>query len=82
MYEEADKEYTKAMTMFKEYIDNVESMKEEKTPGLLKSYQDECTRLKEENDELKKTISTIQNTLNEDDYDRLAEEGVEIDGRI
>lgn len=64
---------------FKEYIDNVESMKEEKTPGLLKSYQDECSRLKEENDELKKTISTIQNTLNEDDYDRLAEEGIEID---
>ena len=63
---------------FKEYIDNVESMKEEKTPGLLKSYQDECIRLKEENGELKKTISTIQNTLNEDDYDRLAEEGIEI----
>lgn len=31
-----------------------------------------------ENDELKKTIERIESTLNEDDYDKLAREGIEI----
>lgn len=63
---------------FKDYVDDVETRKEENTPGLLNSYQKECERLKEENDDLRTTIQAIQSTLNEDDYDRLAEEGIEI----
>lgn len=61
-----------------DFIADVETRKEENTPGLLSSYQKECQRLKEENDELRTTIEAIQNTLNEDDYDKLAEEGIEI----
>lgn len=38
----------------------------------------EVKRLKEENDKLRTKIEAIQSTLNEDDYDRLAEEGIEI----
>lgn len=61
-----------------DFIDDVETRKEENTPGLLNSYQKECQRLKEENDELRATIEAIQATLNEDDYDKLAEEGIKI----
>lgn len=38
----------------------------------------EVKRLKEENDELRTKIETIQCTLDEDDYDKLAMEGIEI----
>ena len=38
----------------------------------------EVKRLKEENDELKAKIEAIQCTLDEDDYDKLAMEGIEI----
>jgi hypothetical protein len=34
--------------------------------------------LRIENDKLKKDLETIKNTLNEDDYDKLAMEGVEL----
>ena len=34
--------------------------------------------LRIENDELKKTIERIESTLNEDDYDKLSMEGIEI----
>lgn len=61
-----------------DFIADVEARKEDNTPGLLNSYQKECQRLKEENDELRTTIEAIQSTLNEDDYDKLAEEGIEI----
>lgn len=60
----------------KDYIEE-EMRKEEEIPGLLKSYQKECERLKEEKEELIETIQSIQNTLDEDDYDKLAEEGIE-----
>ena len=63
---------------FKDYINDVETRKEENTSGLLNSYQKECERLKEENDDLRTTIQAIQSTLNEDDYDKLAMEGIEI----
>ena len=62
----------------KDYIEEAETRKEEEIPGLLKSYQKECEKLKEEKEELIKTIKSIQNTLDEDDYDKLAEEGIEI----
>lgn len=38
----------------------------------------EVKRLKEENDELRTKIEAIQCTLDEDDYDKLAMEGIEI----
>lgn len=38
----------------------------------------EAKRLKEENDELRTKIEAIQCTLDEDDYDKLAMEGIEI----
>lgn len=62
----------------KDYIEEAETRKEEEIPGLLKSYQKECEKLKEEKEELIETIKSIQNTLDEDDYDKLAEEGIEI----
>ena len=61
-----------------EFVNEVEGTNEDETPGLLKSYQKECERLKEENMELQTKIEMIQNTLSEDDYDKLAFEGVEI----
>ena len=61
-----------------EFVNEVEDTNEDETPGLLKSYQKECERLKEENMELQTKIEMIQNTLSEDDYDKLAFEGVEI----
>lgn len=63
---------------FKEYIKDTEIKKEENTPGLLISYQKECENLKEENDKLKTKLEAIQSTLSEDDYDKLAMEGIEI----
>lgn len=62
----------------KDYIEEAETRKEENTPGLLNSYQKEIARLKEENEKLTATLEAIQSTLNEDDYDKLAEEGIEI----
>lgn len=59
----------------KDYIEEAETKKEEEIPGLLKSYQKECERLKEENKILRKEVARI---CNEDAYDRLAFEGVEI----
>lgn len=38
----------------------------------------EAKRLKEENDELRTKIEAIQCTLDEDDYDKLAMEGIEL----
>lgn len=38
----------------------------------------ECKRLKEENNRLKEMIENIQKTLDEDDYDKLAMEGIEL----
>ena len=60
---------------FKEYVDDIETRKEENTPGLLISYQKECERLKEENETLRKEVNRV---CNEEAYDRLAFEGVEI----
>ena len=62
----------------KEYIKDTEIKKEENTPGLLISYQKECENLKEENDKLKTKLEAIQSTFSEDDYDKLAMEGIEI----
>ena len=61
-----------------EFVNEAENIKEDETPALLKSYQKECERLKEENDKLKETIENIQKTLDEDDYDKLAMEGIEL----
>lgn len=60
---------------FEDYINDVETRKEENTPGLLNSYQKECERLKEENETLRKEVNRV---CNEEAYDRLAFEGVEI----
>lgn len=38
----------------------------------------ECKRLKQENEELQQLVDNIRNTLNEDDYDKLAMEGIEL----
>lgn len=63
---------------FKEYINKTEERKEENTPGLLNSYQKECEKLKEEKEKLIAIVEAIQNTLSEDDYEKLAKEGVEL----
>lgn len=63
-----------------EFVNEAEDTNEDETPGLLKSYQKECLRLKEENMELQTKIERIQSTLAEDDYDKLAMEGIELDG--
>lgn len=63
---------------FKEYVNDVETRKEENTPGLLKSYQSECERLKQENIELSTKLEFIHTTLSEDDCEKLAKEGVEL----
>ena len=70
------KEY--AEKRLEEYLNDIETRKEENTPGLLISYQKECENLKEENDKLKTKLKAIQSTLSEDDYDKLAMEGIEI----
>lgn len=58
-----------------ECIEDYETRKEENTPGLLNSYQKECERLKEENTVLRRELMYV---CNEDSYDRLAFEGVEL----
>lgn len=60
------------------FIEKVESKQEDETPGLLKSYQSECERLKQENIELSTKLEFIHTTLSEDDYEKLAKEGVEL----
>lgn len=60
------------------FIEEVESKQEDETPGLLKSYQSECERLKQENIELSTKLEFIHTTLSEDDYEKLAKEGVEL----
>lgn len=39
---------------------------------------EELNKLRQENEKLKQKLEAIQNTLNEDDYDKLAMEGIEI----
>lgn len=58
---------------------NVELMSRPKEANSLQlTTMVEVKRLKEENDELRTKIEAIQCTLDEDDYDKLAMEGLEI----
>jgi hypothetical protein len=47
-------------------------------PGLEQSLQNEVIRLKKENAKLQKNLEIIQGTWNEDDYDKVLEEGFEL----
>ena len=58
----------------KEYINETETKKEDEIPGLLKSYQKEYERLKEENEILRNKALMV---CNEDMLDKLANEGIE-----
>lgn len=58
---------------------NVELMsRPEEANSLQLTTMVEVKRLKEENDELRTKLEAIQCTLDEDDYDKLAMEGIEL----
>lgn len=59
-----------------EELSNELKVRPEEANSLQLTTMIEVKRLKEENEELKTTIEAIQNTLDEDDYDRLREEGI------
>ena len=59
-----------------EELSNELKVRPEEANSLQLTTMIEVKKLKEENEELKTTIEAIQNTLDEDDYDRLREEGI------
>lgn len=56
----------------------IDEIKHERMGGLEWGKSKKLERLIKENEELKQKIERIESTLNEDDYDRLAMEGVEL----
>lgn len=62
-----------------EVVEDYEERLKDKTPQIFdfKVLKEELNNLKQEKVELEAKIEAIQNTLDEDDYDRLAREGIE-----
>lgn len=69
---EDNREY--AEQQLTEYIEKIE----ENSPLEYRIYKREYEAMCKENEELKEKIERIQSTLNEDDYDKLAMEGIEL----